>query len=287
MSKRNIIRLVVIALGLVIGIYASAQGRVTTQKYRLADFTDKVTKVVVPGSDILSASFQEEVTANWSASPFEFCSVEQFEKLKTSDQYYFLLAAEIQMKGEETPGLVFLTLVKGGPEAAAGIGEMNEVISIPLCAAPGGTGRELVYIGAMIKAVQEFALAAMESEKVAYSRMEWFNSDFRRHGAQKRILISNDDLAPSVTPGQLSMYLDEDMLVKEEADVDQEYMDGTYNTLVSYVVAPSDPVKGSVCYKMFFSADTKTISYLTRHKISPAKEAGFLTEDLKKIAKKR
>ena len=286
---RNIIRFIVTAIVMasVMLVNASAQGRVTTKKYRLSDFTDKVTKVVVPGNDILSASFQEEVTTNWSASPFEFCTVEQFETLKTSDKYYFLLAADIMMKGEEAPGLVFLTLVKGGPEAAAGIAEMNEVISIPLCAAPGGTGRELVYIGAMIKAVQEFTLAAMESEKVAYSGMEWFNSAFKRHGAQKRILISNDDLAPSVTPAQLSMYLDEDMFVKEEADVDQEYLDGPYNTLVSYVVAPSDPVKGSVCYKMFFEADTKTLSYITRHKITPSKEAGFLTEDLKRIAKKR
>ena len=270
------------------GVTAQAQGRVTTRKYRLADFTDKVTQVVLSGNELLSGALKEEVMNAWTASAFEFCSLEQFEAWKTQDRYYFLMIVETRMKGEETPGLVFLTLVKGGPEAAESIGEMNEVISLPLCPAPGGTGRELIYLGGLVKAIQEFTLAAMESEKVAYSGTDWFNGHYKRFGKQKQLYISKDDLAPSVTGDVLVLYQDSDFFVEPEDEVDRVYVQDTYNTLTSYVVAPLFPAeKGSYCYKMLFESGTQTLYYITRHKITPKNGTGFLADDLKKLARKR
>ena len=56
-----------------------------------------------------------------------------------------------------------------------GIKEMHEIISLPLMAAMGGSGRELVYLGPIIQAIQEFTRNAMQSEKTAYSMDYWFN----------------------------------------------------------------------------------------------------------------
>ena len=38
---------------------ALAQGRVSTKKYLIRDFQDKITKVVLPGSDLLDGSAEE------------------------------------------------------------------------------------------------------------------------------------------------------------------------------------------------------------------------------------
>ena len=258
-----------------------AQGQVTTRKHRLADFTDKVTQVVLTGNEMLSSALREEVVAGWTASAFEFCTLEQFEKLKSQDKYYFLIVAD-------APQISFLTLLKGAPEAKeGGMEAMHEVVALPLAAASGGDGRELTFLGARVKTVQDYTLDAMESEKVAYGMEAWVNKNYSTWGHTKQIRMAYDDLSPEVSAKDLEKYLDSDFQVVEKADSEQAYVDANYNTLVSYVVAPDAPEKGDWCYKMLFEADTHTLYYLSKHKITPKKGAGFLPEDLKRLASKR
>ena len=78
--------------------------------------------------------------------------------------------------------------------------------------------------------------------------------------------------------------LDEDIYVKDdEEDVDEVFSNGVFNAVVSYVVAPSEPVNGSVCYKMLIGADDHKLYWYKKHKISPRQGAGFLESDLKAI----
>ena len=263
-----------------------AQGKVSTRKYRLADFQDKVTKVVLSGNELLDSALQQEVVSVWTASAFEFCTPGEFETLRTNPQYYFLLTAESRFKGESQPGILFLTLVKGDAAAAQGIAAMPEIVSLPLAAAPGGSARELIYLGALVQAVQEYTLAAMESEKTAYDMEGWFNANYAKWGKMKRICVAREDIAAPDTA--LERYLDSDFHVVEEAEADAKYQEGDFNTLVGYTVSPVFPEIGaSYCYKMLFEADTHTLYYIRRHKISAKNGAGFLKEDLKRIARKR
>ena len=264
------------------------QGRVSTRKYIVSDFTDKITQVVLTGNDVMDSALRTEISNNWTASAFEFCTLEKFEQLKSNSQYYFLLPAESRFKGEENPGILFLSLLKGDPDAAKGIGEMTDIISLPLCAAMGGSGRELIYLGAVVKSIQEFTLAAMESEKVAYAKTLWFNENYAKYGKMKQIYLAREDLAESVTEKDLERYLDADIFLVDESKVDEVYLRGDYNTLVSYTVAPVVPEeKSSYCYKLLFEADTHTLFYIHRHKITPKFGEGFLVEDLKRLARKR
>lgn len=279
--KRVILTVALILCGLIM----MAQGRVSTRKYILNDFQDKITKVVLPGSDVLDGSLRQEVVTNWTLSPFEFCSTSEFERLKKSSDYYFLLAGSVQFKGEEQPSLVFLTLVKGGPEAGEGTTGMHEVISIPLCPAGISTGRELVYLGAMVEAIQTFTQAAMASEKTAYLGTGWFNGTYSREGRMMSIWMSGDDIDGSVKDP--TKYLDEDFRIVTEDEADGQYLSGSFNTLSSYVVAPVNPAPGSWCYKMLFEANSHRLFYITRHKISDTRGAGFLDGDLRKIARAR
>lgn len=263
----------------------NAQGKVSTRSYRLADFTDKVTQVVLTGNAMLSNALRQEVVAGWTASAFELCSLEQFEKLKTSDNFYFLMILDNQFKGEDMPGVSFLTLLKGGPEAEKGISSMYEAASMPLVAALGGTGRELTYLSGLLTSLQEYTLEAMESEKVAYGMEKWVNRSFNKWGKGKRILIASEDLAPSVTEKELQKYQNGRLQVVETLSADQAYLNAEPNTLVGYVVAPVFPGKGSYCYKMLFEADTHSLIYLSKHKIDAQKGVGFLPEDLRKLSR--
>lgn len=282
--KRMIIALILF----LVSTFLFAQGRVTTRKYRLADFPDKVTQVVLSGSEMLQGALRQAVVDKWTASPFEFCTLEQFEKRMTDEGYYFLIVTENRFKDEEGPGLLFLSLLKGGKEAAQeGIGGLHEVISLPVQAAEGGTGRELVFAGALVKAVQEFTLAAMDSEKVAYEGAEWFNGRYRRLGKMKQILLADEDLAPEVENADLMRFLDADCRLVKADDADAEYLSGAFNTLVSYTVAPLVPSKGSRSYVMLVEAESEELYFVGWHKITERKGAGITLDELKQIARRR
>ena len=116
---------------------------------------------------------------------------------------------------------------------------MHEIISLPLMAAMGGSGRELVYLGPIIQAIQEFTLDAMKSEKTAYSMDSWFNRNYLKEAKMKQIYLAKDDLSESVTEKDLQRYLDEDIHLCSDAEADEMFLKGRYHTLVSYTVAPS------------------------------------------------
>ena len=99
----------------------------------------------------------------------------------------------------------------------------------------------------------------------------------------KQIYFFEEDLSPQVQDKTLES-LDDDTFVKEdEEDVDDIFEKGTFNAVVSYIVAPTEPVDGSVCYKMLIGADNHKLYWYKKHRISPRQGAGFLDSDLKAI----
>lgn len=279
-------KIVAILLTLIIGLPLFAQAQVSTRKHRLADFTDKMTLVVLTGDEVLNAALRKEVPYIWTSSTFEFCTLEQFEKMKTQDKYYFLIPVESLFKGEEEPGIRFLTLVKGGAEAKDGISSMFEVISLPVAAAMGTGERDLVYLGGIIQAIQDFTLAAMQSESVAYKMSDWFGSRFRKSVQGKAVYIADEDLSSAVTEKELGKLENNLSLHLTSApEVDRQYEQMSPETVVGYVIAPFLPSAASYCYKLLFEADTHRLCYLERHKIAEKKSAGFLPAELKPLGK--
>ena len=278
----NMKRLITLTALLCVSAALFAQGKVTTRKHLFADFSDKITKVVMSGNEVLDGALRQEVVDLWTLSPFEFCSMAEYESLKKSDTYYFLLITAGQAKGEEAPMVRFLTLEKGGADKGDNIAVRTEVISLPLCPVEGGSGREFVFLPALVKGVQDFTAQAMASEKVAYTGMSWFNGNFDRKGGIKRIYLAQEDLSESVSEKDRAKYLDEDIILCDEDEADKAYTDKTYNTLVSYTVSA-----GTWSYKMLLEADTDTVYYIHKHKVNARNAPGFLPEDLKRISRKR
>ena len=275
-------RLTCLVILLCAGITLFAQGRVTTRKHLLSDFSDKITKVVMGSGEILDAALRQEVVDRWTASPFEFCTPEEYESLKKSDNWYFLLVTDGRARGEDAPMVRFLTLEKGGADSGDNAALRTEVLSLPLCPVQGGSGRELVFLPALVQGIQDFTLKAMASEKVAYRGMGWFNDHYDRKGRNKRIYLAEEDLSAAVTQKDRTRYIDEDILLCDGDEADKAYIGKTFNTLVSYTVAA-----GTWSYQMLIDAETDTLFYLRRHKITSKSPAGFLPGDLRKMAKGR
>lgn len=276
-------KLIILITALIMPLMAGAQAQITTKKVKIEDFTQKVTKVVLNGNPFYDTSFKDEVAARWRISPYEFCTLEEFEGLKGNDSYYFLILTQGQFRKETAPGLQFISLVKGGQGADKGIGDMLEVVSLPFASAEYPSGRELIFLPAFLDIIQNHTLEAMENDFNAYGGLSNTAQKLGKAGNMD-IVISEDDLNSLVSN---EMTDSEGMIITDEDDADSYMLDEVSGTLVSYVVAPSEPVKGSFCYKMLIDAQTHELYYYRKHKISPKAGVGFLPEDIERINKAR
>ena len=74
-------RLVILLAATLLPIFASAQAQINTKKVKISDFTQKTTMVVLSGNMFYDTALEDEIVARWKASPYGFCSVEEFEQL--------------------------------------------------------------------------------------------------------------------------------------------------------------------------------------------------------------
>ena len=258
------------------------QAQIDTKKKKISDFTQKVTKIVLTGNPVHDAYMKKNIAAKWRVSPFEYCTLSEYEGLKSNPAYYFLLTTKGQFKKESEPGLTFLTLVKGGADAAQGIDQMLEIVSFPFASADDSSGREYVFMPAFIDIIQNYALDSMENDISAYSGLANYSMNISKSG-NMTLVFSQTDLSSDVTPVLKSQCFDENVFVLEEEDADEYLTEESSNTLVSYVASPSEGKPGSFCYKMLIDPQSNTLYYFRKHKISKKFGPGFLAEDIRRI----
>ena len=255
----------------------AAQGKIVTRKHRISDFTSKVTRVVLSGNELFDLRFQEEISRRWRISPYEFCSRAEYEASKKNTDYYFLIPVNGQLKTESAPGVAFLSLEKGGEENSNDPAKASlTILNFPYASASFPSGREFVFLPAIIDIIQDYTLQAMTSDVAGYTGLGGYAQRLRKNW-DKDIYLSEDDITEPLEPGCGLESYDED-------EVDEAFAEGREDLLVGYVVAPSDPENGSWCYKMVFSADTHELYYFDRHKIGTRSPAAFLPRDVKQLS---
>ena len=229
---------------------------------------------------------ENEIVARWKVSPYEFCSLEEFEELKGNEEYYFLLTIKGQYKKESEPGLQFLTLVKGGAKAEKGISSMLEIVSLPVASAEDPSGRELEFIPAFLDIIQTYTLESMERDIQGYGGLSNYSLNLLET-RDMTLVFSEDDLSSEITEDIIEECFDGDMLITTEAGADKYMSSPEAQVVVSYVVAPTEGKIGSYCYKMLIDNQTHKVYYFKKHRIGKNIGVGFLAEDIKRIASYR
>ena len=275
-------KFLILIMAVMLPILASGQAQITTKKAKIADFPNKVTKVVLPGNAFYDGAFQEVISSRWRVSPFEFCSLNEFDKLKGSDQYYFMMLTQGQFKNENEPGLQFITLIKGGADAAKGIDSMLEVVTVPFAAADFPSGRELIYLPALIDIIQNYTMSSIEKDFSNLGGLSAYATNLTKANKME-IVFAEDDLSDEITDADKAAMAEKNISITDSEEVDALADGKGSNTLVSYTVAPEEPVAGSFCYKMLIDTNTHELYYFRKHKISKKLSKGFLSEDIKRI----
>ena len=275
-------KILIIISAVLLPVLAQAQAQINTKKVKIGDFTEKVTKIVLSGNQFTDGVLQEEVASRWRISPYEFCTYKEFEDLKTSNEYYFLMTSSGQFRKEDGPSIQYLTLVKGGPEAEISLDKMLEVVSMPITSAQFPSGRELVFLPAFLDIIQDYTMDSMDEDTKAYGGLSVYASRIMKNN-NFNIVFAEDDLASSVDEGVRNMYFSDNITSADVDDSDRLLKENAESTLVSYTVAPFDPQPGSFCYKMLIDTHNHELYYFKKDKISEKDGAGFSASDLKKI----
>lgn len=277
--KRILLLMIMTAMPLIM----SAQAQIVTKDAKIEDFQEKTTKIVLTGNEFFDSALSEEIRTRWNISPYEFCTLEDFNSLKESSDYYFLLCVKSRFRKEPEPGIQMLTLIKGGEKADKGLGKMLELVSIPLCSARYPSGREMIFLPALIDIMQEQVIHVLSSSISAYSSLSEASGNMS-DARDMSIVFSEDDLSDEVTEEMLSQYFHDGIILSDETGADDLMLGNMENTLVSYTVAPFEPTAGSsFCYKMLIDAGTHELYYFKKHRITKKAGQGFLPEDLMRI----
>lgn len=276
-------RIILTVAAAAISLTMSAQAQINTKKVKIADFPTKTTKVVLTGNEIFDTYVKSDFNSCWRISPYEFCDLAEFDKLKTSPDYYFIMFTKGQFRKEVEPGLDFITLVKGGSGADKSIADMLEIVCIPFRSSEDPSGRESSYIPVLLDIIQKYTTDSIEKDIDGYMGLS--NATINLPKAKgKKIVIADGDLSPQVDENAVKSLFNANMSVMDIDDADALLDDADPSTVISFTVAPTNPGKGSYCYKMLINAGTHELYYYRKHRISPKTGTGFLTEDIKRIA---
>ena len=271
-----------IILAALLPALAWGQAQINTKKMKIADFTQKITKVVLTGNEFFDMALQNEITMGWRISPYEFCTMEEFEEYRTSDEFYFLVSVDGKFRKDNIPTISYLTLVKGGQGAKEGIDKMLEVVSMPVASAQSPSGREFVFLPALLEIIQNYTLASMENDVNAYGGLGTITQKIEK-GSGFMAVFTKEDICPSVYDMEKVEFFDDELFITDENKADSYMLDRADNTLVGYVVAPSEPMPGATYYKMLINARTYQLYYFAQDKVSRKEGAGFMPADIKKI----
>ena len=279
-------RILIFITAVLFPLLANAQAQINTKKIQIADFQQKITKVVLTGNDFYDLALRDEIASGWRLSAYEFCTMEEFESLKSSEDYYFLITADGKFKKENGPGITFLTLIKGGKGAENGISKMLEIVSLPIASAENPSGREFAFMPAFLDIIQNYTEAAMSKDINGYIGLISNTESFKKN-PNLELYFADCDMAAEADRAFTDINFDSDMIIVDADTVEKKMAEGAAETLVSYVVAPDEPVNGSFCYKMLIHPESHKLYYFRKHRISKKYGTGFLKEDILRINSQR
>ena len=262
---------------------AVSQAQVFSKKEDLKDLNSKTLMVVLENNSLTDLTLKQAVEKEWKLSKISFCNLDEFEKIKTDSTYYFLIRVKGIFKKEREPSIEFLSLLKGGENAAAGIDEMYDVLSLPFQPVDDPDGYIIPYIDAYINIIEAHVLRVQKHKIAATLGLSWYSN--RIHELRdKVILVNEEDLSEPMGKNEANEILKESGRVVDEDEIYEAIDYKKPKVAYTICIGPEVEQQGSYCYKMVVSADSHDIFYYRKQKVSSKNPKGFLPEDLKKIA---
>lgn len=271
---------ILLTLAIVLPLLASAQAKVKTKQYILADFPEKTLKVVLTENEMFNEALKVDIEETWHISPYEFCNKEEFEKIKKSEEYYFLALTDTKVGKASEPSYRSLTIFKGREQAADGYNGLYKVVSLPFCDAKKMDGRENAILPAMVSVLQNEILNIMKRPINLGSGVVVTPSIIKGKWGRK-ILVDKDDLSFEMGFSLESTYKQENIHMVESEEIAKAIAERTEGTMVCYCILPAKSARTGICYVMLFDAESYDLVYMKSHNIDSKTPRGILQSEMR------
>ncbi|NCC45828.1 MAG: hypothetical protein EOM16_02175 [Bacteroidia bacterium] len=243
----------------------------------------KVTKVVVPSTSLADLMLRDAVSKGWRISPFEFCSMEEYEQLKRDTSFFFLLRVDGKFRRELEPKIEYLTLIKGGPEVKHGLYSSRNIMTLPLQEADDASGVNLHLLPVYIDVIQNHIYEVQEDISIAFKGNSIF-SDRVSQLKGKKLLFPMEYLNYDVSKDEFLTLFQNKVSIVSREQAEGAFVNSDVATVVPVVIYPKGGSRGSYCYKLLIGTDSHELLFFRRHRISARMPAGFTREDIRKIS---
>jgi len=260
----------------------SAQGVFKTAKNNFNNFGGRVTKVVLQGTNLTDMILRDVVKKNWIISPYEFCYIDEYEKIKEDTSYNFLLRTDGIFNKEYEPQIEYLTLIKGGPEFRRGLFMSAEFISLPLQSRGDDSGDIHPYIQAYIDIIQDYILRVQKDLLISYAKEASYGNPEGING--RSLLFGSGDIGYATAEDEIKWNFRGRAEVVPEDRKASAITEYAPDLAVSLVICPRER-KSGYCYKLLIGTDNHQLYFFRKHKITSNNPPGFTREDIRKISK--
>ncbi|MCF0166051.1 MAG: hypothetical protein HUJ89_02580 [Bacteroidales bacterium] len=256
---------------------------VPPRKEHLRDFPEKTLRVVSMGDNTMTdLFFVNAVKKGWFISPFEICSPKEFETLKRDSSCYFLTRI-IQLHSKSgKPVMECMALLKGSISCKEGIENMPVIMTLPMLPMDDSEGRIFPYLHSYVSIFQYHIQSIIDRTFYAYLGMNRYSA-IPKEFESYRILMAREDLPADMTQETLTKIMGTNAVLCGTDEIAKALNERAENTLVSLVVAPTEPERKTFAYKMLISAKTGELAFYAKHRLPSKKGSGFRLEDLNRI----
>lgn len=279
---RDMRHFIILAASLLVFTGSFSQNPIAQTRNTFNNYGKKTTKVVIPSTSLADLMLRDAVNRSWRISPFEFCDVAEYEKIKQDTNYFFLMRVDGMYKKDLEPKIEYLTLIKGGAEVKKGLYSSHNIINLPIQQSEDLDGGNLFLIPIYIDIIQDHIYRIQENVLLAFKGSLIYSDRVSRLKG-KITLFSKDQLAYEISDSEFTSLFKGDVKLVSSSDIEEAVTNNRDKTAVAIVVTPRGGTTGSYCYKMIITTDSHELLFLRRQKISKRSPAGFSAEDIRKI----
>jgi hypothetical protein len=268
-------------------VLANAQGPFPTVEEGKLLLSSK-TCVVLENSpfSMFNPAIREAVESYWTLTPYEFISIDEFNKRRQNPEYSFIVLTETDYERDKSGStFAFINLLLG--KKVRNLEEMPEFCAIPLDFAGEDADAEYGYkLGVILRFVQQHAQVVIDNPKTQGVRFLKYYNQFVPAITGKTVLAREEDMDLSINTNEAvgALYKYPFQIVSEE-EIQKAVSEKRPNTLILHKVGPPDELTGAFVFKMLIGTDDARIYYFNNHKIDARNPNAFLPADLRRIGR--
>lgn len=231
-------------------------------------------------------AIRSAVTDYWTLTPFEFITVDEFNKRRQDPSFSFLVLTESFFERDKSASaFAFLNLMLG--KKVRNLEDMPEFCAIPLDFAGEDADAEYGYkMGLLVEFVQQHAKVVIDNPRTPGVRFLRYYNKFVPEIDGKTILAREIDMAASIaSEDEIKNFFSGNFRLVTENEIKDAIAEKRPNTLILHKVGPPDETNGAYVFKMLIGTDDARMYYFNNHKIDQRNPNGFLPADLRRIGR--